>query len=100
MVRDHNFGTFAAVHAVHVGTRFLREKKAISPYRDEVDVKIDSALDYEPCIFHHDILPRSGRCWMSPLRRENMPDIEILEAFYDMEMEWVPADSLLREFIG
>jgi uridine kinase len=102
MVRDHNFRGHSPLSTLSMWDEVLEgEKSYIYPYRDDVDAKIDSALDYEPCIFHHDILPLVRPLLDEPACGGKICQIiEILEEFYDLEMEWVPADSLLREFIG
>ena len=73
----------------------------IRPYRTTADFWIDSTYFYEPMIFHHDLLPILAEVPDdSPYSDRCKALGKILDLFYDLEKEVVPADSLLREFIG
>ncbi|MEG1973017.1 MAG: hypothetical protein RR315_07610, partial [Oscillospiraceae bacterium] len=102
MVRDHKFrgrppkDTLEAWESVLDG-----EEKNVYTFRDSADIKIDSAHNYEGCIFHHYILPmvqelKSDAKYGGKIREV----VEILEAFDDIDFKYIPKDSLLREFIG
>lgn len=102
MVRDHKFrnrsplGTLLSWEDVLDG-----EEKYIYPFRDEVDYKIDSSLDYEGCVFHHYILPMLESLKDAGVYTGKVKQIvDILEAFTDVDFCHIPEDSLLREFIG
>ena len=80
---------------------FIPGQKYIYPFRDSVDYKIDSMLDYEGCVFHHYILPMLGEMKDDSVFAGKVRQIvEILEAFDDIDYSYIPENSLLREFIG
>lgn len=102
MVRDHYFrgrdplGTLLSWQDVLDG-----EEKHIYPFRDSVDYKIDSALDYEGAVFHHYVLPMIASLKSDAAYAGKVQQIvELLEAFDDIDHRLIPDDSLLREFIG
>lgn len=102
MVRDHNFRNRSPLETLLAWEDVLDgEEKYIYPFRDSVDYKIDSMLDYEGCVFHHYILPMIGEMRDHPAFSGKVRQIvEILEAFDDIDYHYIPKDSLLREFIG
>lgn len=102
MVRDHNFRGHSPLATMREWSDVLEgEKKYIYPFRDAVDFKIDSALDYEACVFHHYILPMLEELQGHSAYSERVAQIiETLEAFHNIDHHFIPADSLLREFIG
>ena len=102
MIRDQNFRGYAAVNTLLKWHNVLDgEEKYIYPYRDLVDFKIDSSMEYEGGIFHHFLSEV-----MSELRPDNAQHQELgrligcLDYFLEIPVETVPVDSLLREFIG
>lgn len=102
IVRDHNFRNRAPKKTLDDWVNVLDgEKKYIYEFRDNADFKIDSALNYEGCIFHHYILPLVDELKGDPTYGGKIRQIvEILEAFDDIDFSYIPEDSLLREFIG
>ena len=102
MVRDHNFRGKAPWETLKSWKEVLDgEEKHIYPFRDEVDYKIDSALDYEGCVFHHYILPMIDAFKDQGVYSDKLGQIvDILECFNDIDKAYIPKDSLLREFIG
>lgn len=102
MVRDHNFRGHAPLDTLIGWEDVLDgEEKYIYPFRDTVQYKIDSSMDYEGCVFHHYILPM-----LESLKHHSVYSgkvrqiVDILEAFDDIDCCHIPADSLLREFVG
>lgn len=77
------------------------EVKYINPFRDNADIKIDTTLDYEPCIFHNFLYPL-----LDKIPKDNVNIIELVRVFYALEMfedideSLLPPNSLLREFVG
>ncbi len=77
------------------------EKKHIFPYQENADVMFNSALVYELSVL---------RPLIEPLLRqvphgtseyiETKRLLAFLEWFLPVEMEWVPDNSILREFVG
>ena len=102
MVRDHNFRNRLPLETLLKWEDVLDgEEKYIYPFRDGVDYKINSSLDYEGCVFHHYILPmlndlKDAGAYSSKVKQI----VDILEAFDDIDYCHIPEDSLLREFIG
>jgi len=102
MVRDHKFRGRSPVDTL-VGWKDVLdgEEKYIYPFRDSVDYRIDSAFDYEGCVFHHYILPMIEELKKETVYRGKVRQIvDLLEAFDDIDFRYIPKHSLLREFIG
>lgn len=79
------------------------ERKYIDPYRDGADFKIDSAMDYEPCIFRTYLEPFMQRAvTMDEEKRQVLVQLwNKLIAFREIvDASPVPEDSVIREFIG
>lgn len=102
MVRDHKFRNHSPLETLLGWSDVLDgEEKYIYPYRDSVDFKIDSALDYEACVFHHYILPMVESLKDDAVYSGKVKQVvDILEAFDDIDYTYIPKNSLLREFIG
>lgn len=102
MVRDHKFRNHSPLQTLLGWSDVLDgEEKYIYPYRDSVDFKIDSALDYEACVFHHYILPMVESLKDDAVYSGKVKQVvDILEAFDDIDYTYIPKNSLLREFIG
>ncbi len=102
MVRDHKFRNHSPLETLLGWSDVLDgEEKYIYPYRDSVDFKIDSALDYEACVFHHYILPMLESLKDNAVYSGKVKQVvDILEAFDDIDYTYIPKNSLLREFIG
>ena len=102
MTRDELFRgweaekTFAQWKSVLAG-----EKIYIEPYIDSAEIKVDSSMDFEPAIFV-DIL--SGMLLKigekSPFYAMAENFLEKLSLFEKISPEFLPKDSLLREFVG
>ncbi len=102
IIRDHNFRNRPPKKTLEDWVNVLDgEKKYIYEFRDSADFKIDSALNYEGCIFHHYILPLVDELKSDDTHGGKIRCIvETLEAFDDIDFSYIPKDSLLREFIG
>jgi uridine kinase len=102
MVRDHNFRGRSPLETLLGWKDVLDgEEKYIYPFRDMVDWKIDSSLDYEGCVFHHYILPMLEELKDDAVYKGKVRQIvDLLEAFDDIDYRYIPKNSLLREFIG
>lgn len=104
-VRDYNFrGTevhrnLAMWHNVRRG-----EKAYISPFKGRAKVVIDSSLPYEVNVFanYADVLRKAlaDVAPGNPRWRELHDLVESFAAFPAISQELVPADALIREFIG
>ena len=102
VVRDNLFRGADPKETMHMWANVRRgEKKYITPFKSKADVQLDTALGYEPCVM---------RALAEPLFRE-LPDglerrdeIEqvgpAFENFVSVDLKYLPADALLREFTG
>ena len=76
------------------------EKKYITPYRELADAQIDTLHLYEPCVFHHFLLPLREQA-LDAIHRKKLDSLcRALELIEDIDAEEIPKESLLREFIG
>ncbi len=103
MVRDSRTRGFNAVETLSRWPSVERgEKNHIFPYQNNADVMINSALEYEPGVI---------KTYAVPLLRSVTKDtgdayttarrlLDFLDFVYPIPSEYVPSDSLLREFIG
>ena len=79
------------------------ESEYITPYRDSADFKLDTTLDYEPNIFHSYLLPfLENRSGIAPEHYRKLDELyQRLDEFFDINnTQAIPADSVVREFIG
>ena len=78
------------------------ESEYINPYRDSAAFKLDTTLDYEPNIFHSYLLPFLDRTDIAPEYYRKIDDLyQRLDEFFDInDVDAIPADSVIREFIG
>lgn len=79
------------------------ERQYIDPYRDGADFKIDSCMDYEPCIFRTYLEPFMERAVsMEEDKRQVLVELwNKLIAFREIcDSTPIPEDSVIREFIG
>lgn len=102
IVRDHQFRGHSALDSLKLwpGVRH-GEKKWIFPFQKEADATFNSALDYELAVL---------RPYVEPLLGEIKPDQpeyaeasrlnEFLLNFRPASSEYVPHNSILREYIG
>jgi uridine kinase len=102
MVRDSQFRgapaerTFGMWPSVQQG-----ERKHIFPFQDSADMAFNSALDYELAVlkFYAEPLLRSVKPGMDAYS-EAVRLLSFLENFAPIPPQYVPGDSILREFIG
>ena len=101
-VRDYSFrGTdVAATLAMWANVR-RGEKLYISPYKNNADVMVDSALPYEVSVMKNYALPILKAVPQNNARRAELIDlIMAFDHFEAIEPKLVAKNSLLREFIG
>lgn len=102
IVRDHQFRGYSALHTLKMWDSVNRgEEKNIFPYQEEADSMFNSSLIYEIAVL---------KDYAVPLLKEinnTMPEyseakklLSLLEYFESVPSEYVPTNSLLREFIG
>ncbi len=102
LLRDERFRGSPVVNTLEMWTQVIRgENEYMFPFVDTVDYLVDTTHAYEPCVFAPLLLPS--------LRSvpEDSPYAEAaarlagkLERFEPMPLDTMPADSLLREFVG
>jgi uridine kinase len=102
MVRDSQFRSMDAVGTIKMWPKVQAgERKHIFPFQNTADAVLNSALDYEVSVlkYYADPLLRA----VKPGRREYAEAVRILsflENFTPIQPQYVPGDSILREFIG
>ena len=79
----------------------IGEEKYIFPYQDEADYVFDTALIYEFCILKTYVMPLLYSVKRDdPNYSEALRLMKVLNVFLPIPSEAIPADSILREFIG
>ena len=76
------------------------EEQYIKPYRTLADAQIDTLHLYEPCVFHHYLLPLCEQELDGVHRQKLQTLCAALELIEDIDAKLIPEHSLLREFIG
>ncbi len=102
IVRDAQFRGMFAAKTISMWANVQRgEKKHIFPFQNTADAAFNSALDYELAVL---------KFYVDPLLRSVKPDVReyaeavrllsFLENFAPIPPQYVPGQSILREFIG
>ena len=104
-VRDYNFRGTDLVETLSMWYNVRRGEKAyISPFKGRASVIIDSSLRYEVPVFANYADPLRAAVERVPADNERRAELEsMVEAFryfQPLDPALVPADSLIREFIG
>lgn len=102
MVRDYQFRGNSAAGTIRMWPSVQRgEKKHIFPYQDTADIAFNSALDYELAVLkvYAEPLLKSVKPTMSEYS-EAVRLLAFLENFAPIPSQYVPSQSILREFIG
>ncbi|MCL1820482.1 MAG: nucleoside kinase [Oscillospiraceae bacterium] len=102
MIRDNNFRGLDAVRTMNLwGSVRHGEKAYISPYKDLARHQIDTHMLYETCILRGTALPMLDNVRAGCDRERELRAIKpALEQFPGIDLELLPKDSLLREFVG
>ena len=102
MIRDCNFRGWSPEVTFRIWANVRRgELKYISPYKSKADFLIDTALGYEIPALRSLALPCFRGMPQDVERAAELRQVaDLLERFPDIPAEWVPPDSILREFIG
>ncbi len=88
--------TFAQWKSVIAG-----EKIYIEPYIDFAEIKVDSSMDFEPAVFVDILSEMLSRIDEKSLFYDMAEDfLGKLSVFEKISPEFLPKDSLLREFVG
>lgn len=102
IVRDSQFRGYKALHTLQMWESVNRgEANNIFPFQEEADSMFNSSLIYELAVLKDYALPllKEIKC-DSPEYSEAKKLIAMLEYFESVPAEYVPENSLLREFIG
>ncbi len=102
IVRDNKFRGFGARQTIQLWSKVINgEKNYIFPYQEEADTFFNSALVYEVAILKQFALPLLFDIKnFEPEYCEANRLIRLLNPFLTMNTEYIPPNSILREFIG
>ena len=102
IVRDHQFRGYSALHTLKMWDSVNRgESKNIFPYQEQADSMFNSSLIYELSVlktYAEPLLKAIDNT--NPEYSEAKKLLSLLEYFQPVPSEYVPSNSLLREFIG
>lgn len=101
-VRDNNFRGYTALHTLDSWASVNRgEENNIFPFQEEADSMFNSSLIYEICVLKKYAMPLLKEIDNThPEYAEAKSLYGFLKYFEDIDDEFVPKNSLLREFIG
>lgn len=102
IVRDYNFRGAKPERTLEMWPNVMDgERKYIKPYRCDADYTINSLHAYETCVLVNQAIPILKEvpkdCEDYPISKKL---IENLEKFTPINSEFVPKNSIIREFIG
>lgn len=102
IVRDSQFRGYKAIHTLHMWDSVNNgEEKNIFPFQEEADSMFNSALIYELAVLKDYALPLLKEIRNTdPVYSEAKKLISMLEYFESVPADYVPQNSLLREFLG
>lgn len=103
MIRDYYFRGSSVENTLNMWQGVCSEEiKNIIPFKDTADCIVDTTHFYEPCIYHHFLLPILEKSKVTlPEHKKMLDELKAkLEVFYDAPMGIVPKNSMIREFIG
>ncbi len=102
IVRDFQFRNYSAWHTIEAWPKVNRgEEKNIFPYQEEADSIFNTSLIYELAALKNIALPELEKI---PQEKKEYAEarrlINILKYFEPIPSEYIPANSLLKEFLG
>lgn len=102
IVRDHKFRSYSALHTLKMWDSVNRgEEKNIFPFQEEADSMFNSSLIYEISALKDYAIPLLEEIDSSkPEYSEARRLLGMLRYFKSIKEEYIPKNSLLREFIG
>ena len=103
MIRDYYFRGSSVENTLNMWQGVCNEEiKTIIPFKDSADCIVDTTHFYEPCIYHHYLLPILEKSEVTlPEHKKTLEElIYKLEIFYDAPSNIVPKNSMIKEFIG
>ena len=102
IVRDYQFRGYSAIHTLDSWPKVNRgERKNIFPYQETADSIFNTSLIYEIAALKDVALPLLSEIDSSKKEHaEAQRLINILKYFEPIKSEYIPANSLLKEFLG
>ena len=102
IVRDHQFRSYSALHTLRMWDSVNRgEEKNIFPFQEEADSMFNSSLIYEIAVLKDYAVPLLKEIDSSnPEYSEAKRLLGMLKYFKSIKEEYIPRNSLIREFIG
>ena len=102
IVRDNQFRGYSALHTLRMWDSVNRgEEKNIFPYQEQSDSMFNSSLIYAIAVLKDYAIPLLKEIKNTePEYSEAKKLLSLLEYFESVPSEYVPTNSLLREFIG
>ena len=103
IARDYQFRNYSALHTLQMWDSVGRgEQKYIFPYQEEADCMFNSSIIYELAVLKDFVVPLLQEIDNShPEYAEAKRLIEMLQYFESVQnIDLIPNNSLLREFIG
>ena len=103
MIRDYYFRGSSVENTLNMWQGVCSEEiKNIIPFKDTADCIVDTTHFYEPCIYHHYVLPILDNSEVtSDEHKKMLKELrQNRDVFYDAPADIVPIDSMIREFIG
>ena len=102
IVRDYKFRNYSAEHTLQTWAKVNRgEEKNIFPYQEEADSMFNTSLIYELAALKDIAMPLLEK--ISKDKKEHAEVvrlIDMLKYFEPIPSEYIPANSLLKEFLG
>lgn len=72
----------------------------VLPFREDADYIIDSTIVYEPCIYAKYLIPLIEKSEIAERHIEKVEHIkDVMEHFVSLDISYVPADTVLKEFL-
>lgn len=101
LLRDERFRSSSFHNTLHMWQQVMRGDEAyIFPYSDTADIVVDTTIGYEPCVLAPQLLPRLYELSDGPYRDTARRLEEALSSFVPLSEQFVPKNSVLREFLG
>ena len=102
IVRDYNYRGYSAKSTIATWHKVNRaEEKNIFPYQEGADTIFNTSLIYELAALKSEVIPLLETITQDdPEYAEARRFLKMLQYFEPIPKEYVPANSLLREFIG
>lgn len=102
MVRDKQFRGYKALHTLEMWDSVVRgEEKNIFPYQEEADSMFNSSLIYELAVLKDYAMPLLAEIDKTSYEYAEAKRLyRMLGYFESIPAEYLPSNSLLREFVG